>query len=298
MGTYNLREISHFLNTMDFPVGNTVCVSKVLGCQSKLRLCHCFDSWLWKGDDSIWPAYVANGWQKTHQLENNFVHVVLFGWMSYGLDTLDELWFVSPEMASRMPGLSQEGCPWCHCTEATSSIPIRQSLSNICLLGSCRTCGGSFRAGMKQGKSKDCPVMRNHQVGQASTDVGLIGGTSVHWFSDALPNMQNVISAGRKEQKWPLRSSLQRKESRLQVNGVSTWFFSMKTGASTGRFVSPAGQSSTSFASLQNRWERWGGHTPSMPTTDAITKRLGWGDESVLSHFGFCRQAVLKLRWD
>jgi len=52
---------------------------------------------------------------------------------------------------------------------------------------------------MKQGKSKDCPVMRNHQVGQASTDVGLIGGTSVHWFSDALPNMQNVISAGRTE---------------------------------------------------------------------------------------------------
>ena len=31
---------------------------------------------------------------------------------------------------------------------------------------------------------------------------------------------------------------------------------------------------------------------------NAITKRLGWGDESVLSHLGFRRQAVLKLRWD
>ena len=27
--------------------------------------------------------------------------------------------FVSPEMASRMQDLSQEGCPWCQCTEAT-----------------------------------------------------------------------------------------------------------------------------------------------------------------------------------
>ena len=123
---------------------------------------------------------------------------------------------------------------------------------------------------MKQGKSKDCPVMRNHQVGQASTDVGLRGGTSVHWFSDALPNVQNAISAGRKEHKWPHRSSLQRKKSKLQVNGVSTWFFSMKTDAYTGRFVSPAGQSSMSFASLQTPWERCGGHTPSMPTTEFL----------------------------
>ena len=46
-------------------------------------------------------------------------------------------------------------------------------------------------------------------------------------------------------------------------------------------------------------WEcvRFPGEKPQTPE-NAITKRLGWGDESVLSHLGFCRQAVLKLRWD
>ena len=39
------------------------------------------------------------------------------------------------------------------------------------------------------------------------------------------------------------------------------------------------------------------GEKPQTPD-NAISKRLGWGDESVLSHLGFCRQAVLKLRWD
>ena len=78
--------------------------------------------------------------------------------------------FVSPEMASRMPGLSQEGCPWCHCTEAT--------FDHVC------------------------------------------------WECVHFPREK-----------------------------------------------------------------------PEVPD-NAITKRLGWGDESVLSHLGFCRQAVLKLRWD